>query len=127
MRKVFTSEDKMSSRRAGLLKSRTPSELRLEAELAGRGVEYVYQRPVGYYFVDLHILPNKLAVEVDGWYHFNKRQRRNDEYRTKQLRAMGWRVMRFTNNEVCTDVRTVAEKIIAERDRFTTWVASKTM
>lgn len=105
------------AKRTQLMRNRTPSELRLEAELVTRKVKHMPQCPALHYFVDFRILPGKLGVEIDGGYHMTPEQARYDRRRTEQLRGEGWRIIRFTNEEVCSSPAQVVDRIIAEHRR----------
>jgi len=57
----------------------------------------------------------RLIVEVDGSIHRLTSVRRKDKYRTKVLNKLGYRVIRFTNNQVIHSidkvVRTIEEEL----------------
>ena len=111
-------------KREELYKSRSKSEKIVEGELFGRRLDFDTQVPVGPFFVDFHILPGKLAVEIDGGYHGTKKQSKIDAERTEYLERQGWEVMRFTNEQVSNGVGWVVDKILEKRDgtKFKNWV-----
>ncbi len=53
------------------------------------------------FIVDFICLPRKLIIEVDGDIHDILRER--DQERTYVLESLGYRVLRFTNNEVLSN------------------------
>lgn len=63
------------------------------------------------YIVDFLCPDSKLIIEVDGAYHSEPNQQMNDEIRTRQLEEMGYKVIRFTNEEVLFDIDNVLAKI----------------
>jgi len=60
---------------------------------------------------DFACLPAKLVVEIDGGYHDDIRQQYHDQLRTHQIEQLGFRVVRFTNEEVFTKLDYVLETI----------------
>ena len=61
--------------------------------------------------VDFVCLPSRLVVEIDGGYHDEVKQRLHDELRTEELEKMGFRVIRFTNEDVYNRIEYVLETI----------------
>ena len=61
--------------------------------------------------VDFACLPASLIVEIDGGYHDEIRQQYHDQLRTHQIEQLGFRVVRFTNEEVFTRLDYVLETI----------------
>jgi len=49
-------------------------------------------------------------LRLDGGQHANSRKRHDDE-RTRELRARGFRVLRFWNSEVMQEIEGVAQEI----------------
>ncbi len=76
-----------------------------------RGFKFRRQAPIGQYIADFACFHPRLVVEVDGSQHTHEDER--DAARTAALVAQGYRVLRFWNNEVLSDVRTVVEAIEA--------------
>ena len=76
------------------------------------GVHFRRQHVIGMYIVDFVSLKNRLVIEIDGAYHMASNQQIEDAARTEYLQRKGFRVVRFTNNQVLTDIETVMSKII---------------
>ena len=58
----------------------------------------------------------KLVVEVDGGQHASAVAR--DAARTRKLEARGWRVIRFWNSDVMSNLDGVLETIVAELQKL---------
>ena len=61
---------------------------------------------------DFVSLKNHLVIEIDGEYHLYPEQAESDRIRTAYLEQQGFRVIRFSNNQVLTDLEKVMSKII---------------
>jgi len=64
------------------------------------GERCLRQFVIGDYIVDFLFRRSKVVVEIDGGYHFSEEQKLADNIRTEWLKKMGYRVIRFTNEEV---------------------------
>lgn len=71
------------------------------------GVKFRRQEPIGRYIVDFVNLENKLIVELDGGQHTQE----IDRQRTEWLEYQGYRIMRFWDNEVTSNIEGVLELI----------------
>ena len=71
------------------------------------GVKFKRQHIIYDFIADFVCLEHKLIVEVDGAYHFTDSQMEYDVYRTKDLEKFGFRVIRFTNDEVINETEKV--------------------
>jgi len=60
---------------------------------------------------DFVCLPARLVVEVDGEYHDDLRQQYHDLLRTDEIEKLGFRVIRFTNEDIFTKLDNVLETI----------------
>lgn len=69
-----------------------------------KGYGFRRQRPVLNYIADFMCKPLMLIVEVDGSIHELEEVRKNDEERQKALEEAGFTVLRFTNEEVLTNI-----------------------
>jgi very-short-patch-repair endonuclease len=68
------------------------------------------QHPIGIFIVDFYCHEYKLAIEIDGEIHLKKEVSEYDDGRSYGIEKFGIKILRFTNNEVFTDL----EKIIGE-------------
>lgn len=88
----------------------SPLERMLAAELDRREIPYVREHRISRISVDFAFPAAKLAVECDGWrYHHMHRER--DARRDAFLRRNGWRVLRFSGQQLKADVRHCAQQI----------------
>ena len=76
------------------------------------GVHFRRQHVIGMYIADFVSLKNHLIIEVDGEYHSTPEQLLLDAERTRYLQGKGFRVIRFNNQEIQTDIESVMSKII---------------
>ena len=93
----------------------TDAEKLLWSRLRGRrlqAVKFKRQVPLFGYIVDFAALENKLIVELDGGQHATQAER--DKARTVALESAGYRVIRFWNNEVLSNIDGVLESIVQE-------------
>ena len=67
------------------------------------------QHPIAPYTVDFASLAARLVIEADGGQHDESA---SDVRRDRFLRAKGWRVLRFRNNEILTNREGVLETIL---------------
>ncbi len=75
------------------------------------GHKFLYQYIIGQFIVDFLCPDCKLIVEVDGGYHSEPVQEYDDEQRTQMLEKLGYRVIRFTNEQVLYDIDNVLKEI----------------
>jgi 2-C-methyl-D-erythritol 2,4-cyclodiphosphate synthase len=78
------------------------------------GVHFRRQHPVFGYIPDFVCVKEKLIIEIDGGYHFEGEQPEKDAERTQRLETAGYRVLRFTNEQVLSDTEEVLEAIICD-------------
>ena len=99
-------------RARALRKNSTDAERKLwNALRAGRlgGFKFRRQHQVGHYYVDFICLEQELVVEVDGNHHAE--QVAYDEERDLWLEGQNLEVLRFSNQEVLTDIEHVEQVI----------------
>jgi very-short-patch-repair endonuclease len=77
------------------------------------GTHFRRQVPIGPYVADFACMAARLIVEVDGSQHGRDDIRKRDERRTRWLEAEGYRVLRFWNNDLTTNMDGVLEAIYA--------------
>ncbi len=98
-------------------REQTPAERLLWEALRNRGLaghRFRRQHPIGSYIVDFCCLKSALVVEVDGDVHAQPDQKTHDENRTFVLETMGFRVLRFQNDQVVKCMDEVLSAILAE-------------
>lgn len=78
------------------------------------GVSFRRQHIIGEYIADFVCLPVKLIIEVDGKYHQLPNQEYKDREREDVLIEKGYKIIRFTNEEVLFNTNQVIEKIKKE-------------
>jgi very-short-patch-repair endonuclease len=91
---------------------RTDAERRLWARLRDRrllGVKFARQVPIGPYVVDFCCREGKLIVELDGGQHATRAD--YDAGRTAFLEGLGYRVLRFWDNEALANTDGMLERI----------------
>ena len=74
------------------------------------GYRFRTQHPVGNYIVDFYCLEERLAIELDGGHH--SEQVTYDNERSAWLKARGYRVLRFWNNQVLGEIEAVKQVIL---------------
>jgi len=79
------------------------------------GYKFNRQKPIGPYVVDFCCWSRRLVVEVDGGVHVG-REAQDGEWE-RALEGLGYRVIRFTNDEVERDMDQVVEVIRAALSR----------
>lgn len=75
------------------------------------GYKFRRQQPMANYIIDFFCLEMNLAIEVDGEYHEDEKQKLYDYERTIELNALNITVLRFTNEEVINNTQEVLSKI----------------
>jgi very-short-patch-repair endonuclease len=73
------------------------------------GFHFRRQHPIARFIVDFCCTAKRLCIEVDGPIHDEQQER--DAERTAYLEACGYRVLRFTNDEVMNAYHLVTRRI----------------
>ena len=92
----------------------TETEKILWNHLSGKGFEnhkFRRQHVLGEYIVDFVCLKQRLVIELDGSIHNTVEQKEHDEIRTAWLNSKGFKVVRFTNNEILIKLEYVLERL----------------
>lgn len=94
-----------------LRRSATEAERGLWAALRDRrlaGFRFRRQHPVRGFVLDFACTKYRIAIEADGSQHVDSQ---SDDRRTAILERDGWRVLRFWNNDILADTRSVLDAI----------------
>ena len=100
-----------------LRKNQTPAEGLVWQQLRAKrfeGIKFRRQQPIGQYIVDFVSYEKKLVIEIDGGQHNEEKGIQYDIERTTYLECLGYKVLRFWNNEVVENLDGVFEKIRSE-------------
>lgn len=97
----------------------TPAEVAFwaVARRYGMGIKFRRQQVIFGYIADFYCPPLGLVVEIDGGYHRTPEQREYDCHRTAVMTRRGLQVLRFTNEEVFTDMAGVISRVRAAASR----------
>ena len=76
------------------------------------GLKWRRQHIIGDYIADFVCLSERLIIEIDGGYHFEREQEKEDAVRSHTLEAMGFKVIRFSNEEVFEDIDYVLQRLL---------------
>ena len=68
------------------------------------GYRFLRQYPIGNYIVDFVCRSKKVVIEIDGGQHNANKNIQYDNKRTKFLEEMGYKVVRFWNNDIDTNM-----------------------
>jgi very-short-patch-repair endonuclease len=80
--------------------------------LRDRGYHFRRQRPFRGYYLDFVCLDRRLVVELDGSQHSEPGQAEHDRVRDAVLTREGFRVMRFWNSAVRSDLDGVMDQVV---------------
>jgi very-short-patch-repair endonuclease len=75
------------------------------------GASFRRQFPIGPYIADFVCHAANLVIELDGGQHFESGHERRDARRDAYLASRGYRVLRFNNHDVMTNLQGVLETI----------------
>ncbi len=98
-----------------LRRNATEAETILWHHLRGRrlrGLKFRRQATIGPYIADFLCAEYGLVLEVDGGQHGGRR----DEFRTAAIERLGYRVIRFWNNDVIENIEAVLDRIASEAE-----------
>lgn len=90
-----------------LRKNATIQERRLWNLLKNRqfcNFKFKRQQPVGDYIVDFICKKAKIIIEIDGGQHNEPKNIEYDKTRTEFLNSLGYKVIRFWNNEIYENI-----------------------
>jgi len=73
------------------------------------GYKFYRQVPLGAYVVDFWCKSRQFIIEIDGGIHVGRETQ--DQERDRVLSGLGYRIIRFTNDQVINDLNQVVEVI----------------
>jgi len=108
-----TVSTEMLERAKELRREMTPAEKQLWKRIKANklnGLHFRRQQIIHGYFADFLCHRHELIVEVDGGIH--ELQQEYDAEREEYLMALGFRIIRFKNEEIYKDLKGVLRKIV---------------
>ena len=100
-----------------LRKNMTPEEKHLWYDLLKRlPLNVRRQHNIENYIVDFYIAEKKIVIEIDGIQHQSNEHKTADEERDKALANWNITVLRYSNESIRKNFRTVAEDILNKLD-----------
>lgn len=106
----FSAKERAIRRRDSTTES--PLERKLADALDEKNIVYEREYAISHIHVDFAFPHHKLAVECDGHrYHSSSDDKKRDAKRDAFLKRRGWRVLRFTGDELRDDVGSCVRKI----------------
>jgi very-short-patch-repair endonuclease len=113
-RAIMDFEDETPRDRARRLRAEsTAEELTLWRRLRAKrfvGFKFRREHRIGPYFADFCCIARHLVIELDGGQHAEEEKERKDSLRTAFLEEYGYRVMRFWNNQMNTELQGVCRR-----------------
>lgn len=100
--------------RRNLRQESTPAEDFLWQHIRNRKLnqlKFKRQHSIGNYVVDFYCASKRLIIEVDGAVHALPDQLEKDKSRDENLIEMGFKILRFSNEEVLLNINFVKEEI----------------
>lgn len=116
VRTRYTEGDGTIDRARRLRRDSTPAEQALWSVLRGAaldGRKFRRQQRLGPFFGDFVCQAARLVVEADGETHVGEAARARDAQRTAYLEREGYRVLRFSNADILTNLDGVVDAIRA--------------
>ncbi|WP_315853962.1 endonuclease domain-containing protein [Crateriforma spongiae] len=107
-----TSEQRLINHARRRRSEATTSEGLLWSLLRGKqlcGLKFRREHPVGSFIADFACVSEQVVVEIDGGYHDENAE--SDWQRQNAIEGLGWRVIRFTDQEVEQDADAVCHGI----------------
>ena len=120
MRKIIAYNPILVAYAKKLRNNMTLGEIALWREIKGKklGVRFSRQIPINQYIVDFYCKDLKLAIEVDGSFHYKEGQQEKDKIRQNRLESLGVVVIRFSDLDVRNNLGWVLGEIRNEIEKL---------
>ena len=123
-RKIIPYNSKLKEFARLLRNNSTKSEIKLWQAIKGKqlkGYDFHRQKPLLEFIADFYCHELALVIEVDGFTHEFEETNRKDKYKQKELEKAGLTVLRFTDEEVFSEL----DKVILEIENYINKFESK--
>ena len=104
----------MKQRRRALRKNLSKAEAIMWIYLSRRQMhrcKFRRQHSVDQYVIDFYCPEMKIAIKIDGDSHFMPGAEEQDKIRQKYIESFGIQFLRFSNEDVCTNIEVVCQDI----------------
>jgi len=110
---IIYNRSKQKEKRKYLRSNSTKAEIILWQKIKNKqlGVKFRRQYGIGNYIADFCCIEKKFIIEIDGGYHNESEQIFYDEDRGKGISELGYKIIRFKNNEVENNIDQVLERL----------------
>jgi very-short-patch-repair endonuclease len=127
MRKGYRINPIILARAREMRQPQTPAEATVWRALRNRkaGHKFRRQHPIYRFIIDFYCARAKLLIEIDGESHLLADQLEYDTARTEYLEELGFKVIRFTNNDVRYNLNSVVDEILRMVERRIAELKSK--
>lgn len=114
MRKGYRINPIILARAREMRQPQTPAEATVWRALRNRktGHKFRRQHPIYRFIIDFYCARAKLLIEIDGESHLQAEQIEYDTARTEYLEELGYKLIRFTNNDVRYNLKSVVIEIL---------------
>ncbi len=106
--------DKLKQNARNLRNNMTEQERKLWNIIRNRnfyGYRFLRQYVIGQYIVDFICREKKVVIEIDGGQHNESENIEYDKQRTKYLENKGYKVIRFWNNDIDSNIEGVYQHL----------------
>ncbi|MCZ2248047.1 MAG: DUF559 domain-containing protein [Bacteroidia bacterium] len=120
-RTIYPYNPKLKELARQLRNNSTFAEVLLWNELKNKqikGYDFHRQKPILNYILDFFCLELYLAIEVDGISHDNEERMIKDSKRQNEIEALGISFLRFSDEEIKTQLEGVVKEIERYIERF---------
>ncbi len=69
------------------------------------------------YIADFYCDDKKLLIEIDGTIHDLDEVKSNDQIRENNLKMWGYKIVRFTNEEILSNIKNVLDSLLNELNK----------
>ena len=78
------------------------------------GYKFLRQKPINNFILDFYCSKLLLGIEIDGNSHYRDSQRKYDIARADRLEDLGIKLIRYTNDEIMSNIDGVYKHLMAE-------------
>ena len=76
-----------------------------------KNTQFYRQKIIGNYIADFYCPKAKIIIEIDGSQHYQKEEIKNDKDRDCYFQSLGLKVLRFSNNEIKSNLMGVVDML----------------